>query len=277
MKTTKKRTSELSSNRRWMQLGFVIVTLLIGLRHIIPSGPSESGAFDSFCPFGGIETLLPYLSEGTTLKTTSLMNFSVLLAVVGVSIVAGRAFCGWMCPLGTIQGMLGGWARRLSGEKKRPRGKASKAIFPLKVPPKLDRSLRLLKYGILLAILAASMFTVFPPLRNICPARAIFSFRWNTPLLGLVLIGFIASSMLVKRFTCKYLCPLGAGLALFNKFSLVHPVADEAHCNHCGRCDNECPVDIEPVPDNLRSAECIRCLECLETCTKPDAMSLRVG
>lgn len=260
-----------------MQLGFLAVTFLVGLRHIIPGGPSESGAFDSFCPFGGIETLLPFLTRGETLKTTNLMNFSVLLAVVGVSVVAGRAFCGWMCPLGTLQGMLAGWARRLSGEKNRPRGKASKAKFPLTVTPKMDRKLRLLKYGVLAAILAASMLTVYPPLRNICPARAIFSFRWNTPLLGVVLLGFIASSMLVKRFTCKYLCPLGAGLAIFNKFSLVRPVSDKTRCNNCGRCDNECPVDIEAVPENLRSAECIRCLECLETCAKPDAMNLRVG
>lgn len=260
-----------------MQAGFIVVTILLGVRHILPGESSKGGAFDAFCPFGGIETLLPVLATGNTLKTTNLMNFTVLLGVLGVSIVAGRAFCGWMCPLGTLQDILAGWSRRLSGEKNKPRGKKSKARFPLSVPKQLDRWLRYLKYGVLAAILFASLFTVYPPLRDICPTRAVFSFHWNTPLLGIVLLGFVGSSMLVKRFSCKYLCPLGAGLAVFNKLSLIRLHSGVEGCSHCGRCDNECLMDIEIVPDNLRSTECVRCLECLETCAKPDVLDLRVG
>ena len=260
-----------------MQTGFVVVTILLGLRHIFPGESSKVGAFDAFCPFGGIETLLPFLNTGHILKTTNLLNFSMLLAVVGVSVVAGRAFCGWMCPLGTLQDWLAGLSRRLSGEKRRPRGKASEARYPVSVPAKLDRSLRYLKYGVLAAILLASLFAVYPPLRDFCPARAIFGFHWNTALLGLVLLGFVATSMLVKRFSCKYLCPFGAGLAVFNKISLISPHADRSGCTDCGRCDNECPVDIQAVPENFRSAECVRCLECLETCAIPDVIHLRLG
>lgn len=274
---SKNKTSEVSAFRRWMQVGFVFITVLLGLRHVLPGDSAKGGAFDAFCPFGGIETLLPFLTTGHTLKTTNLLNFTVLIAVLGVSLVAGRAFCGWMCPLGTLQDMLAGWSRRWSGEKNKPRGKKSKATFPLMVPDRIDRWLRYLKYGVLAAILAASLMVTYPPLRNICPVRAIFSFNWNTALLGVVLLVFVVSSLLVKRFTCKYLCPLGAGLAVFNKFSLIRVHSDKESCNHCGRCDNECPMDIETVPDNLRSAECVRCLECLETCSKPDTLDLRLG
>lgn len=272
-----KNRSELSLFRKWMQISFVVLTFLIGLRHILPGEGSKGGAFDSFCPFGGIETLWAYITTGQTLKTTSLLTFSILIAVLGVSLIAGRAFCGWMCPLGTLQDMFAAWARRLSGEKKLPRGKKSKARFPIQVPPKIDKWLRYLKYLILAIILIFSTMTVYPPLRDICPARAIFGFHWNTPLLGIVLLLFVLSSMLIKRFSCKYLCPLGAALAIFNKISPVHLNIDNQNCTNCGRCDNECPVDIPAIPENLRSAECIRCLECLETCSIPDTVDLHLG
>lgn len=260
-----------------MQSGIVLVTLLIGIRHLLPGDGSRGGAFDAFCPFGGIETMWAYLTTGHTLKTTNLLNFSVLLAVLGVSLLAGRAFCGWICPLGTLQDMFSGWARRLSGENNKPIGKKSKARFPIKVPARLDNWLRYLKYIVLAVIIFASSTALYPPIHDLCPARAFFSFNWNTPLLGLVLVGFALSSMLIQRFSCKYVCPLGAALAIFNKISPIQLKANPQHCTTCGRCDNECPMDIIDVPQNLRSTECIRCLECMETCARPDAIELRLG
>jgi polyferredoxin len=271
-----KNKSELSTYRIGMQIGFVVLTFLIGLRHLLPGESSKGGAFDAFCPFGGIETMWSYITTGQTLKTTNLMNFSVLLAVLGVSLVAGRAFCGWMCPLGTLQDMFTTIARRLSGEKNRAQGKKSKARFPIQVPPKLDKWLRYLKYIILAWILFASVTAVYPPLYDICPARAIFGFHWNTPLLVIVLVVFVISSMFINRFTCKYICPLGAALAIFNKISPVHIAIDQNNCNNCGRCENECPVDIPAIPENMRSAECVRCLECLETCAVSDTVELKL-
>lgn len=87
---------------------------------------------------------------------------------------------------------------------------------------------------------------------------------------------FVVTSLLVDRVWCKYLCPLGATLALFNKLSPIRLSADFTTCNHCGRCDNECSMGIQEIPDNLSDAECIRCLECLDTCAHDDALTLRV-
>jgi len=97
------------------------------------------------------------------------------------------------------------------------------------------------------------------------------------PLLASVLLVFIVTSLLVKRFWCKYLCPLGAMLVVFNKISPLRVVIDRDRCTHCNRCQAECPVGIPGIPENIRSAECVRCLECLETCVVPDAVTLRVG
>jgi polyferredoxin len=255
----------------------VIGTFLIGIRHLLPGEAASGGAFDAFCPFGAIETFWAYITSGQTLKTTNLLNFAVFSGVLGVSLVAGRAFCGWMCPLGAVQEWLAGLARRMGGEKKHISGKLSNARFPLRLPPWADRPLRYLKYLILILVLWTSVTAIFPPLHPFCPARAVFSFKLTTGLLWSVLITFIVTSLLVERIWCKYLCPLGAALAIFNKISPVRLRADFKACNRCGRCDIECSMGIKDVPDNLSDTECIRCLECLETCAREDALVIKVG
>ena len=67
---------------QFIQWVVLLGTLLIGLRHILPGEGSRGGSFDSFCAFGGVETLLPHLFTGSMLKSTNLLNFSVLLGKV---------------------------------------------------------------------------------------------------------------------------------------------------------------------------------------------------
>jgi polyferredoxin len=273
---TRKRSSLMQIRNGMLWFG-VIGTFLIGIRHLLPGEAASGGAFDAFCPFGAIETFWAYITSGQTLKTTNLLNFAVFSGVLGVSLVAGRAFCGWMCPLGAVQEWLAGLARRMGGEKKHISGKLSNARFPLRLPPWADRPLRYLKYLILILVLWTSVTAIFPPLHPFCPARAVFSFKLTTGLLWSVLITFIVTSLLVERIWCKYLCPLGAALAIFNKISPVRLRADFKACNRCGRCDIECSMGIKDVPDNLSDTECIRCLECLETCAREDALVIKVG
>jgi polyferredoxin len=261
-------------SRRFIQALGLLAAVLIGLRHVMP-GESTGGSLDAFCPFGGVETLFPYLLTGRTLATTNLLNFSLLLGVVGVSLTAGRAFCGWMCPLGTIQDTLAGWARRASGDAHHVHGKHSPARLPLRVPASIDRPLRYAKYVLLAVILAASIFTALPPAHSICPVRAFFAFHL-TGLLVLVLLSFVGLSLLVERGVCRFLCPLAALLAPLNRIAPVH-LKSALSCSHCQRCDQECPMGIQDVPDNLRHSECIRCLECLDTCARKDALHLNVG
>ncbi len=271
-----KKKSELTITRMVIQAGFLLLTFLIGLRHLLPGESSKGGSFDAFCPFGAIETMWIYITSGETLISTNLLNFSILLAVVGVSLFAGRAFCGWMCPLGTLQDYFMNFTNRIVKNNKYIGSNKKYMQVPVYVPQKLDKWLRYLKYIILILILLASMVAISPPLHEICPARAIFSFQLNTPLLGIVLVVFILSSMLIKRFTCKYLCPLGASLAIFNKISLIHIDFESQNCSNCGICELNCSMDIQSVPENKRSLECIHCLECLETCDSHDAVSLKL-
>ena len=277
-KTENQERGSITNVRRTIQYIFLFATYLLGLRHIMPGRESTGGAFDAFCPMGGIETFFPYILTGQTLKTTNLLNFALLIGVIGVSLLAGRAFCGWMCPIGTLQDILAGWARRLSnGGKRQLRGKRSKAKFPMELPPKIDKWARYLKYLVLLVVLIASVWMVYPPLRDICPARALFSFELGEPLLVSVLVTFIITSMLIKRFWCKYLCPLGAFLAITNKFAPLRVIIDKNKCTDCGRCEAECPVNIPAIPENMRNLECVQCLECVETCAVEDTVVLKLG
>jgi polyferredoxin len=260
-----------------MLVGSVIIALLIGIRHLLPGEAASGGSFDAFCPFGAIETLSLYISTGSTLRTTNLLNFTILGGVLAVSLVAGRAFCGWMCPVGAVQEFLARLARRWTGGKQHHRGKQSSARFPIQLTGRVDRILRYGKYLILVAILFASLSAVFPPLFGFCPARALFSFKLSTGLLWSVLVTFIITSFLVDRFWCKYLCPLGAVLAIFNKISPLRLVVNHDRCNACRRCDIDCSMGIKDVPEHLRDAECIQCLECLETCSREDSLSLKIG
>jgi polyferredoxin len=269
------KKTEVSKLRRIFLWIFILAAFALGLRHAIPGEGSLGGAFDSFCPFGAVETFYAYITTGKTLRTTSLLNFAIFSGVLTTAVVGGRAFCGWICPLGGVQDMLAGWARRLTGEGKRHiRGKKSKAILPLQMPAWLDKPLRYVKYLVLALILWTSITAIFPPLHAFCPALAVFSLKL-TPLLWLVLVGFVASSVLFERFSCKYICPLGALLAITNKFSFFKLRVNKEQCNQCGRCQQECPMGIDPVTAE-RDLECIRCLECMDTCSKPEGIELRV-
>lgn len=270
------KSFSLAKSRRTIQWIVVSGTFVLGLRHIMPGEASRGGSFDSFCAFGGIETLLPYLSTGHLLKSTNLLNFSVLIATLGVALLAGRAFCGWLCGLGALQDFIAEWTRKLFGERRHIRGKQSKTILPLRLPATVDRPLRYAKYLILGIILFASLYAAFPPLREFCPVRAVFSLKM-TSLLWLTLGIFLSGSVLVERFWCKYFCPLGVTLAIFNKISPVRLVTDTNHCNNCGRCDIECSMDIQDVPHNLNDAECVRCMECLNTCAREGSLVLQIG
>lgn len=263
------------STRLIIQSLFLSVTILIGLRHILPGESSKGGAFDVFCPFGGIETFWSFITTGQTLKTTSLFNFSILLGVLGISLLAGRAFCGWMCPVGTIQDFLANISSRLSKSKKKLIGR-KQTSFPHTFSSHNDTWLRSLKYLVLAVILLASTVSIYPPLREICPTRAFFSFQLTTPILWSVLITFVITSMVNRRFWCKFLCPLGAALTPFTKIAPLRLVLKQDSCTNCQRCEAACPMNIPDLTDNLRSVECIECLECQEACREQDALELRL-
>lgn len=86
-------------------------------------------------------------------------------------------------------------------------------------------------------------------------------FMWKVCVLSVIVI----LSVLIYRPFCKYICPLGAIYAPFNKAALVQMKVDNSKCTHCSACSKVCGMCVDPsVSPN--STECIRCGKCIEVC-----------
>ncbi|MFN2272655.1 MAG: 4Fe-4S binding protein, partial [Anaerolineae bacterium] len=80
-----------------------------------------------------------------------------------------------------------------------------------------------------------------------------------------ILGGFLAWMSVTRRPFCRWICPLGALWAPFNKVSAMHLSVDEDTCIQCNRCQEVCPVNIR-VHENPNDSACIRCLACVRAC-----------
>ena len=246
--------------RTVLQILFVVLAILLGARHVW----GTQHAFDASCPFGGVATLYRVGTEGTFLRETGPSNLILLGALLLAALLTGRAFCGWTCPLGTVQEWLARGIARLTGGRK--------AWLPFTPPPWLDRSLRWLKYVVLGLVLWASVTAVVPPLIPFCPYRTLFTLNLGAFLGWGVLLVFVLASLTVERFWCRYACPLGAVLALTNRISLWRIRPNKTQCVSCGLCDRACPMGLDVVREVERGVECIRCLKCVHACPRPDAL-----
>jgi polyferredoxin len=159
----------------------------------------------------------------------------------------------------------------------------------LKVPEKIDRPLRYVKYLMLFVMVFALPFFVRSAYgagapffcKYVCPVGMLeggiplvllndamrdtlgWLFRWKF----LLLIICIAASVFIYRPFCKYICPLGAFYGLFQKVSLIRMHVDEHACTDCGLCAKTCKMNVDPHK-NPNSCECIRCRECISACPK---------
>ncbi len=86
-------------------------------------------------------------------------------------------------------------------------------------------------------------------------------FQWK----ALVLAAVLLAALFIHRPFCRYLCPLGAFYALFNRFSFFQLRLDREKCTGCGACAHVCPMAVE-VPREPDSPECIRCGRCAAVC-----------
>jgi polyferredoxin len=222
------------------------------------SCPGAVGA----CPIGALQ------SAFTGRKPR--FPFYVLGFLLGIGVLVGRFICGWLCLFGLIQELL----------YKIP-------VKKINISEKWDRRLRKLKYAvlgilvILLPIILRDEMGLSVPYfcKWLCPvgtleagvplmllnkglrAAAHFVFVWKLGLLVLILL----SAVFIHRPFCKYLCPLGAFYALFQRISLLRLKLDTDKCVSCGTCSAVCPMQVDPskTPNHT---ECIRCGKCTAAC-----------
>ena len=90
-----------------------------------------------------------------------------------------------------------------------------------------------------------------------------------------ILLSVIVLSVLFYRPFCKWLCPLGAFYALFNRVSLFQMKVDKNKCISCGKCARACKMDVD-VTKTPNHTECIRCGLCVRACPT-NAVCFRYG
>ena len=261
-----KNSSRTQLIRRLVQLGFALFILVTAARHGL--GGEEAGvpSTDALCPFGGLETLWRFVVSGSYIPKTHASNIVLGLGLLVGTVLAGGAFCGWICPLGGLQDLLTGLRRRLR-------------VPELRVPEKADRVLGYGRYLVLAGILYATIstaklwFASYDPYRTIFSLGWLFEFNWaeSWPAYVTSLV-IIAGSFLVPRLWCRYLCPLGGTLSLLSRISLFRIRRDANTCIDCKKCDKTCPARIKVSEKRSVTADCIGCLQCVETCPVPGTL-----
>lgn len=216
------------------------------------SCPGAVGA----CPIGSLQNSL----SGMTFR----FPYYVLGLLIFFGALLGRAVCGFLCPFGLLQDLL------------------NKIPFPKKIRTfKGDRALRRLKYAVLLVlVIGVPSFVKLTPTfcKYLCPSGTLSgvllaladsrlfavlgsTFFWKLS----ILIACVIVAIMIYRPFCKYLCPLGAIYAPFNKVALVGMSCDRASCVSCGACSEVCGMGVDPS-EEPNDSECIRCGACIKEC-----------
>jgi polyferredoxin len=173
----------------------------------------------------------------------------LFLTVFISALIAGRVFCGYICPFGALQELL--HLKRIS----------------LTIPPAWNRYLNKVKYVLLVYLLVRIIVTGQVTLLGYTPFKVLFAWG-GTPLSIGLSIALAILSLIIYRPFCRYLCPLGAFLALISRLSLFK-IRFNSNCVNCLLCQKACKSGaITGRPPRIDSSECILCGECLEKCPK---------
>ncbi|MCC7573188.1 MAG: 4Fe-4S binding protein [Candidatus Methanofastidiosum sp.] len=198
------------------------------------------------CVVGSLQQLALY-SIGA-IKGNYLYWSMLFFLPIGFSIIFGRIFCGYACPIGAWQQLMAGIGNKL---------------IKFRMSQKLDKVLKYFKFLFALIIVGAVVSTRYPFFQKIDPFSYLFGF--NFTLYGIISIVIVSgASLLVSRPFCRYICPYGAVLAIFSKFS-IYKIKTKNSCIKCTLCDRVCETDAI-VKGIVDQSECIRCKKCIDSC-----------
>jgi len=263
--------------RTTVQYTFILLCIWIGIEfYLFMKWGQSAGAEQFYQRPPGVEGFLP-ISALISLKywlQTGIINeihpsgLFILIAIVGVSVLLKKAFCSWLCPIGTLSESL--W---MVGDK----------IFGrnLSVNKWLDYPLRSLKYLLLLffvvsiATMDESMLKsfIYSPYNKVADIK-MFLFFSNISTFALSTLLVLAGlSIVIKNFWCRYLCPYGALLGFLSFLSPLKITRKAATCIDCELCTKACPSNIKVhTSKRVWSDECTSCYACVESCPVKDTL-----
>jgi polyferredoxin len=273
--------------RPWVQLAAFL--LFIGL--LISAGRTAMRLSD---PFFRADPLVGIANAVAARRIVPALLIGAALALLA-ALLLGRAWCGWLCPLGTLLDWIPARRTKRFEADPAPRLRAAKyivlaviaiaallgnATFLVLDPITLTyRTTAVAAWPAANAIFSAAERALYPILPLQGPIDAVES-AWRGTILplqqplyafniviALLFAGILALNAVRRRFWCRYLCPLGALLALVSKAAWLRRKVGDA-CIDCQRCARACPMGTIDPARGFESdpSECTLCLDCMPPC-----------
>jgi polyferredoxin len=267
--------------RHSFQAAFLLVNVWIGaifyfwVRQFEPGGAPTNlhrpAGVEGWLPIAGLMNLR-YLALTHHVPALHPAGMFLLIAFLAISFLFRKAFCSWLCPVGTISEYL--W---------RVGQKIFRRSASVQLPRWLDIGLRGLKYLLLgffvwaVTSMAADELAAFmnSPYGLIADVKMLNFFRHLGETGAIVLVTLVVASLFIQNFWCRYLCPYGALLGMTSFLSPARIRRNPETCIDCAKCAKACPSAL-PVDKlvTIKSAECTGCLECVAVCPAKDALSM---
>ncbi len=280
LNTQKKPYFKRKKKRKWIRLSVQIFFFVLVLAISLNKSLSEAGfaipllstaSLHAICPFGGVVSIYEFFTSGKFVQKIHESSFVLMTIGVILAIGFGPLICGWICPLGSFQEWLGKIGRKLF-----------KKQYNNIIPAGLDKYLRYTRYIVLALVIYNTATTAKLMFQSIDPYYALFNFWTNeVALTAYIILGAtILLSLIIERPWCKYACPYGAFLGLFNPIRIFKIRRNASTCIDCKACDRSCPMNINVSGINaVRNHQCISCMKCTSesACPINDTVNFSAG
>ena len=216
----------------------------------------------------------PLVGVATAITTGTVYKALILgLVLLLPTLLLGRFFCNWICPYGTLHQLT----NFLFGSRDEQQ----------RIESNRFSNLQQLKYVIWLAMIVAAFFgslqiglldpiclfhrsmstAILPGINLIFPDTFYVEqyFHVGAWLIGAILLFFVGMNVVIPRFFCRAVCPLGAFLGVLSRFSVIRIERDPNKCIDCDACLKNCQGASDPHTQ-LRKSECFVCFECIDDC-----------
>jgi polyferredoxin len=233
----------------------------------------------------------PLVVVATAISTHTVYRHLIWsLVLIVPTLVLGRFFCNWMCPYGTLHQFIG-WLFNTRRNLDKVAINRFRSVFQLKYVILIVFGVLavfgMLQIGLLdpIVIMHRTFATTVAPAVDLAadkggvpalmfspgsPEQHVFYGAWFVGLVILVLVGM---NLIIPRFFCRVLCPLGAFLGVLSRFAWWRIDRDLTRCTDCNLCMSHCEGASDPQAA-LRKSECFVCFNCIDDCPE-DALSFR--